>query len=282
MAHYLWDMSQLVYLNGRLIKAKEARASIISPGFLYGEGLFETMRAYHGDIFALDRHIERLIRGARLLGLKLKWSKSKIKKAVLITLKASGLNNAYVRLNLWKEDKGSSLACFVKRLQIYPLGFIKSGAKAVISDMRVNELSPLCRIKSFNFLLYRLARQKAQGKNADEAILLNSKGYVAEGAHSNIFIVRGNCLITPSLESGCLAGITRSIVLELAQKESIDIKERLIKPRELFNADEAFLTNSLIEIMPIAKLDAKPIGSGSIGKITELLLSKYREKTKAF
>ncbi|MFH1202454.1 MAG: aminotransferase class IV [Candidatus Omnitrophota bacterium] len=269
-----------MYFKDRLIPEREARVWIFCDGFLYARGLFETMRAYRGEVFALKQHIERLKKGAKIIGLKNPPPYSRLEEAVLITVGSSKIKEAYIRLNLWQEENSCNFACFIKPLKKYPDKFYKRGVRAIISDFKVNESSLLCRVKSLNYLFYKLARQAANKKNAFEAILLNSKGLLAEGAHSNIFLVKRDSLITPSLESGCLPGITRSIVLGLAKKEKIKVEEKLVKPGKLFKADEAFLTNSLIEIMPVTRVNNKSVNNGRSGKITNLLIKRYQELVK--
>ncbi len=266
----------LVYLNGEIIEATKAKAGILEPGFLYGQGLFETIRSYNREIPFLDQHLKRLAFCAKIINLKVP-AAAKLKQAVCAASKANNIPNSYIRLNVWKGNRKTNTAVIVKRLAVYKQDVYEKGFKGIIVDVRQNEFSPLARVKSLNYLLFILARQEAARKGGDEAILLNTSGYLAEGSRSNIFLVRDKKILTPSLDCGCLAGITRKIVIKLARKQWLKVYERKIRPEELFRADEAFLTNSLIEIMPLTSINKIKIGSGTKGEVTTILLNRYRD-----
>ena len=290
-------MAEIIYLNGQLIPRSEAKLSPFDHGFLYGYGLFETMRAYNGHIFRLDRHLARLRRSAQSLGLGDKLAASDLEAACLKTLKANKLKDARLRLTVsagegdMTPDPGtySSPTVLVTAKNLVPLPPEKyeSGFKAVLSSLHRNSQSPLARLKSTCYMDNILARMEAKAAGADEAILLNERGYLAEGSTSNIFLVekslslkgRGQVrvLITPSLESGVLPGITREAVLEIAQASNIKTVEREVALKELTEAAEAFVTNSVLELMPLTWFDSKPIGSGMAGQLTKDLLAAYRE-----
>ena len=278
-------MEQIVYLNGALVPRSQAVISPFDLGFLYGYGLFETMRAYSGHIFRLGIHMERLRRSAALIGLPLK--ALDLEKACYDTLKANKLSNARIRLTVSigegeaipdppKHPKPTVLVIATSytppSTEVY-----RNGYKAVVSPIHQNSQSPLSRLKTVNYLNHLLARREAKEKGADEAILLNESGSLCEGSTNNIFLVSKGNLTTPNEESGCLPGITRQTVIELASELGIRVTEREVRLAELFRADEAFLTSSLIELMPLTEVNSEPIGRGKRSKVTERLMSAYKE-----
>jgi branched-chain amino acid aminotransferase len=264
-----------IYLNRRMEKSKNAVLSVADPGFLYGQGLFETMRAYNGRVFALERHIERLFLSLPVVGMKLRFSAGKIKAAVYATLKANRLKEAYVRLTVWQGEEQVNLAVIARKYLPLPEKIYRQGFRAMISGFRQNEHSDLSRVKSTNYLLQLLCRREAEEKGFDEVILLNSRGRAAEGSRTNIFAIKRGKLLTPDLKQGCLSGITRQIVLKLAKKHKIEIWEGKIAPQTLWHCDEAFLTNSLLEIMPLASVNNRKIGDGK-REITGFLSQEYQ------
>lgn len=267
-----------IYLNGKFVERQEAKISIFDPGFLYGQGLFETMRAYNGKIFRLDSHIERLCTFAPRINIKLNINANALKEAALRCIKENKLKDAYVRLTVWQsQTQEAGAALFAKSYNFLSEEDYQRGFKAVIlHTFRQNEYSPLSGIKSANYLQLFLTYQEAKKHNVDEALLLNTQGMLAEASRANIFLIKDNCLITPSLECGCLPGITRDTALAIAKKEKIEAIETKVTPEDLKKADEAFLTNSLIELMPLVFVDNKPICKGTPGRITEKLLKSYR------
>lgn len=268
-----------IYLNGKFIEEEMAQVSLFEPGFLYGQGLFETMRAYNEKIFRLDAHIERLQRSLPVINMRLDMEARVLKDAVKRCLKENNLKDCYVRLTAWQgQDNKANIAICAKRYNFLKKEDYERGFQVIISSaFRQNEFSPLVRIKSTNYLHLLLAYQEARKKNADEALLLNTQGFLAEASRANIFLVKDNCLIVPSLECGCLAGITLDTVLGVAKKEKIKIIETKLTPEDIKRCDEAFLTNSLIEIMPLVAIDKRKIKKGTPGKITEVLLKRYRQ-----
>jgi len=290
-------MAEIVYLNGHLVPRSKARLSPFNHGFLYGYGLFETMRAYDGCIFRLDRHLVRLYHSAEVLGLAPNViaspgpegsegaAKQSLETACLQTLNANKLKDARLRLTVTAGEgdmtpdpttcSGLTVLVTAKNLIPLPPEKYELGFKAVLSSVHRNSQSPLSRLKSTSYLDNLLARMEAKAAGADEAILLNERGVLAEGSTSNIFLVSKGILITPSLESGVLPGITREAVLEIAQALSIRTEEREVELRELMEADEAFITNSILEIMPLTWFDGNPIGTGKLGQLTKKLMAAY-------
>jgi len=282
-------MSEIVYLNGSLIPRSQARISVLDYGFLYGFGLFETMRAYGGQVFRLDSHLNRLARSAEILGLPIE--ALDLKGAVRDTIHANKLSDARVRITISIGEGGmvpDPSACrqptvliLAGHYQPYPKQVYEKGFRAVVSSIRRNSQSPLSRLKSANYLENMLAKQEARAAGVDEAICLNEKGLLAEASMSNIFLVDDGILRTPGEESGILPGITREVVLELASQLGINTFEQDISLDELFQAQEAFLTNSLMEIMPLTEIDGKPVGSGEPESVTRRLMASYKKLVPA-
>ncbi len=284
-------MEKLVYLNGSLVPENEAKVSVFDRGFLYGDGLFETMRAYAGKIFRLEKHLERLFRSAKMIFLSLTQGEEELKKAVYRTLKANKLKESYLRLTVSRgegrrgpdirDNLSPNIIIAAKPLPLYPRDWYEEGIKAVIvTKIRRDETSPLSRIKSLNYLPNILARSEAGDKGAEEGIMLNSRGYLTEGTVSNLFLVTHGKIITPSGESGILPGITREAILELASQQELKISEREVKLSELKEAEETFLTNSLREVVPLTRVDGHPVGSGKPGRITGTIAAAYAELVK--
>lgn len=281
MAH-----NELVYLNGSFVPREEAKISLFDRGLLLGDGLFETMRAYHGQVFRFDRHFERLRRSIEFLKIPFSSSKEAVRGALDQLLEANQLQDAYIRLMVWRGEGGgldpetcssAKLAIIARSFSPYSSELYEYGMKGAIVSIRQNEGSPLSRMKSLSFLPNIVAKMEAKAKGADEGILLNTKGSVAEGTVSNLFLVLKGQLLTPSLESGVLLGITREAVLELAKGEGINAIEREIAISELMSSEEVFLTNTLMEVMPMTSIDGLPIGDGRPGPITKRLANAYQE-----
>ena len=277
-----------VWINGKFTGEEDAKICIYDRGFLYGDGVFETMRAYAGIIFMLDEHIGRLFAALKILKIKIPYGRGYLKNAVYRSLDINGLKSAYIRITITRGagvfgifHKSISEPCIiiaVKEFEGDPDRAYKKGISAVIVDVRQDECSVLRRIKSLNFLNYVIARMQARKKGFDEAILLNTRGEITEAATSNLFLVKNETIVTPSLDSGILPGITRKVILNIARKLSIRVSERKVSPRELISCDEIFLTNSLAEVLPVTKLGAKKIGGGLPGEITKLLHISYQKQ----
>ena len=277
-------MNEIVYLNGKLILRSRARISVLDYGFLYGYGLFETMRAYGGLVFRLDSHLNRLAQSARVLRISIEVPE--LKSAIMDTIQANKLGEARIRLTISigegemmpdvSKCKKPTVLIMAEDYQPYPEEVYRKGFRAVVSTIRRNSQSPLSRLKSTSYLESILARREAREAGAEEALCLNDKGFLAEGSMSNIFLVADGMLKTPGHEDGILPGITRQTVLELAPKAGIDTLGCDIRLNELFQAQEAFLTGSLIEIMPLTEIEGKIIGSGKPGSVTKKLMAAYR------
>jgi len=262
-------MKKIIFLNGKFVPADEARVSILEPGFLHGVGLFETMHFYKGRIIYLDAHLKRLKESSALLRLRLPYSLSELKKVINKAVKINGFADSYVRLTLWEGKNKTQISVIVKKYYPYhPLKY-RRGFKVCISRYRQND-SITAQVKSVSRLLYEASYRQAKEKGYDEALILNSRGDLAECSRSNIFLVKNETLFTPSLGCGCLPGITRRAVIDLAKKYNIMVYEGKFTPRDLAGAEEAFLTNSLMGIMPVNKC----------GKTTAFLIRKYNSLLK--
>ena len=283
-------MTEIIYFNGHLVPRAEAKLSPFDHGFLYGYGLFETMRAYEGHIFRLDRHLTRLRCSAESLGLRPKLDAFDLENACVETLQANKLKDARVRLTITAGEGDmtpdlntcSNLTVLVAAKNFVPLPpeRYEQGFKAALSFLRRDSQSPLSRLKCTCYVSNILARMEAKAAGCDEAIMLNELDYIAEGSTANIFLVSKGELSTPSLESGILPGITREAVLEIARDLNIKTVERQVELRELSRAEEAFVTNSIIEVMPLTWLNGEPIGTGKPGKLTRNLMAAYKELVK--
>jgi branched-chain amino acid aminotransferase len=288
-------MEEIVYLNGSLVPSSHAHISVFDHGFLYGYGLFETMRAYHGKIFLLERHLKRLLSSAETIGLASGLAGIDLGRACRETLKANGLEDARLRLTVSNGEADafpwtgiSTTPTVVVTARSYtPFSAEKynQGFKIGVASLRRCQQSPISRIKSANSLISVLARMEAVSYGLDEALLLNDRGFIAEGGGSNVFYVKDSGLVTPSLESGILPGITREVVIELADGLGIGVVEGDVSPTELERFDEAFFTNSVIEIMPVVAVrddtgKMVTIGSGKPGEITKQLMAAYREQVE--
>ena len=280
-------MEELVWLNGTLCPKKEAKIPIDDRGFLFGDGVFETMRSYGGKVFRLDKHLKRLFDSLAIIHLQIPYQQEELAQAVYDTLKANQLRDAYIRLTVTRGQGGKgidppekpspTIVIVARELIPYPEQVYREGLRTGISEIKQNISSPTARIKSLNFLDHILARSEAKQKGLDEAILLNTEDFICEGTVSNIFLVKHGNLITPDKESGILPGITREAVIELAQRKGITVEEKKVKLSELKEADECFLTNTLMEVMPVSEIDGRKVGQGRPGPLTLRFMEWYRE-----
>jgi branched-chain amino acid aminotransferase group I len=279
-------MARIVYYNGELLPADKVAISPFNRGLLYGDGVFETLRAYSGRVFRLEQHLKRMQEGLQVLKIAPNEETHGIERAINELLKLNNLSDAVLRISVFRGDgEGpeppdglrSSILISAKPFNKYRTEDYATGFRAYLVCIRRSSYSPLSRIKSLNYLDNILARLEAREHNAQEALLLNTLGWVAEGATSNIFIIKDKKLITPPVDAGILPGITRAAVLEIADSLNLQAQEETYSPEELLRADESFLTNSLMEIMPLVMLNERKIGSGRPGPLTGALLQQYRK-----
>jgi branched-chain amino acid aminotransferase len=288
-------MEEIVYLNGELVPRSKARVSVFDHGFLYGYGLFETMRAYRGKIFLLERHLRRLADSAELIGMGSGLAGIDLGKACRETLEANGLEDARLRLTVSNGEVDAFPWAGVSRAPTvvvtaspytpFTAEKYRQGFKVGVSSVRRCQQSLVSRIKSANSLVSVLARIEAVAAGLDEALLLNDRGFIAEGGGSNVFFVKDSGLVTPSLESGILPGITRGVVIELAEALGIAVAEGDVSLADLKRCNEAFFTNSMIEIMPLVMVrddrgQNMTIGSGEPGEVTKKLMAAYKERVE--
>lgn len=279
-------MKGWVFYNKSLVQGKDQLLSLDDRGFLYGDGVFETLRAYDCKVFRLEKHLQRLMKSLRAIRLSLPYQLKELEDAIYKTLAANHLQDAYLRLTVTRgvggigvdlpETSTPTLLIVAKEFVPYPEYLYQEGMKTIISKIRQNLSSPLSEIKSLNFLNNILARAEAREMGYDDALLLNSEGYLCEGSVSNLFLVREEKLITPDKTCGILLGITREAIIELALKSGIKVEERKISPSELMEADECFLTNTLMEVMPVTEVNGKKIGKGLPGSLTLHLQELYK------
>ena len=280
-----------VWIDGQLVEESEAKVSVFDHGLLYGDGVFEGIRMYHNRIFKLREHIERLFWSAKALLLEIPMSPEELTRACIETCQANGLRDGYIRL-LVTRGKGTlgldprrcpkpSVIIIAATIQLYPEKYYQEGLTIVtVPTTRnlVNSVNPA--IKSLNYLNNILARIEANNAGVEEAIMLNSDGFVAECTGDNVFIVQKGKLFTPPLSAGALYGITRNTVLDAARELGIPAAEPQLTRYDVYIADEMFLTGTAAEMVPVVKVDGRVIGDGKPGPVTAKLLAAFREKTK--
>lgn len=279
-----------VYVNGKVVPSKEAVVSVFDHGFLYGDGIYETLRVYDSVLFKIDEHLQRLFRSASLIGLSIPLDTDHLKIALYETLIANRLKNAYVRLTI-SRGQGSlgldpdfcpkpTVIIITQEFKEYPEAYYKHGISLMIAETRRNlreAINP--QIKSLNFLNNVLAKIEAKKQGAYEAIMLNENAFLAEGTISNIFFYKGGSLCTPSIDCGILDGITRGIVTDLARQEGLSVQEGMFTKNDLYAAEEVFLTNTTMEVMPVSAVDSQTY---PVGKIARLLRKIYRRGVNAY
>ena len=269
------------YLDGSYLPAAEARLAAADAGLLYSRGLFETFRARRGAVYRLEDHLGRLRSGARLLGIVPPDALTGLAEIVRELARRCGIDDARVRLTLTAGPEGGqpSLLIQVRAAMDYPESLYQRGVSAVVAAVRRNERSPLSRVKSLNYLDNILAREWAQATGADAAILLNTRGLLTEASTSNLFVIREGELLTPPVEDGALPGVTRGAVLELARDAGIAVREKSLTLGDLRMADEAFLTNAVMGVMPLVSVDGARVGDGRPGPLTARIRGLYEAAT---
>ena len=280
-------MGSFASVNGVITAAEEARVSILDNGFTFGDAVYETLRTYGGRPFALPRHLQRLRASAARLGFGLPQTDADLAATLDTLLQRSGNPESFIRLIVtrgvgdisyhFERVKGPTVVMAVKPFEGFPAAHYSDGIALTLVSIRRNHpraLDPA--IKSNNLLNNVLAVREAQAQGAAEAILLNQDGHVAEGASTNVFLVKDGVAATPPLDAGILQGITREVVLELARETGTPVREDTVSPDALRQADEVFVTSSTREIMPACVLDGRPIGAGRPGPVTLRLLEAFR------
>jgi branched-chain amino acid aminotransferase len=286
-------MGAYASIDGRILPAEEARVSVFDNGFTFGDSVYETLRTYRGRPFALDRHLRRLRASAGRLGIDLPPTDGDLGERLDDVLAASGNNESYVRFIVtrgvgdisycFERIKGPTVVIVVKAFETPADEVYTEGIPVALVSVRRNHKTALDpAIKSCNLLNNLLAVREAQAKGAVEGLMLNAEGDLAEGASSNLFLVRQGAVRTPPLDAGILAGITREVILELLPSLGIEAHEVRLGVEDLRSADEAFITSSLREAAPIRTVDGRPVGNGRPGPVTRRILHAFRESAPRY
>ncbi len=281
-------MSRMVFVNGDLVPEEQATVSVFDHGYLYGDGVFEGIRAYDGKIFRLEEHVDRLYESAHCIMMEIPYTREQMQRAIIDTVKANGLRDAYIRVVVSrgkgdlgmnpKNCPGCQIVIIAGKIAVFPPELYEDGIEAVTVPTRRNVVGALDpRIKSLNYLNNIMAHIEATRAGAREALMLNSEGYVTEGAADNIFVYRRGVLWTPPKYLGILEGITREAVMGLARGEGIPVEESPITRHDIYTGDECFVTGTAAEIMPIVEVDSRVVGTGKPGPVTRRLTELYRE-----
>ena len=284
-------MSLKIYIDGKFYQNEDAKISVFDHGLLYGDGVFEGIRTYDGLIFKLKEHIDRLYQSAHAIMLEIPMTKEETVEAIKKTLRENELKDSYIRLIVTRGmgDLGldprkcgkPTIIIITDKIKLYHQELYEKGLEIVtISTQRNIHESVNPQIKSLNYLNNILAKVEAINAGVEEAVMLNSEGYVAECTGDNIFIVKNGVLFTPPVHSGVLRGITRGAVIDIAHLKEIPIHEEVMTRYDLFNADEMFLTGTAAEIIPVVKMDRRKIGDGKPGKMTAKLITEFHKLTK--
>lgn len=282
----------VVYVNGRITAAADAVIPVFDHGFLYGEGVYETLRTYGGEPFLFDAHMKRLRRSGSMIHLTIPGTDAEMLQKIRETMAAeAGLTEAYIRILVTRgvgeltynlaATPTPSVVIIVKPFPEPPAAHFTDGISLAIVSVRRNHPSALNpRIKSNNLLNNALAMQEALRQGAEEALMLNQQDEVAECSQSNFFIIKDGVAMTPPLAAGLLPGITREFVLDVAREAGVPAEERTLTTADVWGADEAFITGTTREITPVVKIDGRPFGDGRPGAITTTLLEAFRKKTR--
>jgi len=281
-----------IFIDGKFFSERDAKVSVFDHGLLYGDGVFEGIRAYNGRVFKLQEHVERLFESAHSILLEIPQTRAQVARAVIDTVRANKLKDSYIRLVVTRGVgslglnprgcKNPSLIVIAGKIQVYPPEMYARGLDIVtVPTVRNLHSAVNPAIKSLNYLNNILAKIEANNAGVEEAVMLNAEGFVAEGTADNIFIVKQGALYTPPLSAGALHGITRQTVLELAVAAGLKVHEPNLTRYDLFNADECFLTGTGAELIPVVKIDGRVIGTGRPGPVTARLVEDYHSLTKA-
>ena len=281
-------MGLVAYVNGAFVPKEEAKISVYDHGYLYGDGIFEAIRAYNGRIFRLDRHLDRLYDSARYLMLEIPLSKPEMSAAIVETVRRCGLRDAYIRPVISRgvgdlgldprKCKVPTVVIIVDTIQLYPKEAYERGLRAVTAAVRkVRPDAVSVQAKTLNYLNSILARLEANRAGVEEALMLQGDGYVCECSADNIFLVRGGEVWTPPAHLGILQGVTREAVMELARRQGLPMLERVFTLYDVYTADECFLTGTGAEVGPVVEVDSRRIAAGTPGPITQRLIAAFRD-----
>jgi len=281
-------MSAKVWIDGHFVPRDEAKVSIFDHGLLYGDGVFEGIRAYNGKIFECAAHMRRLFDSARAIRLTIPYTPEEIEKFTYETLKTNNMSDSYIRLVVTRGvgtlglDPGNckrpTVFIITELIRLYPHEMYENGMSVITASVirnHPNALSP--RIKSLNYLNNILAKIEAADAGVPEAVMLNTEGFVAECTADNIFIVRNGEVLTPPASEGSLEGVTRGAIINICRGSAIPIHERRLERHDLYIADECFLTGTAAEVIPVTKIDGRPIGTGKPGPVTKRLSESFHK-----
>ncbi|MFN3408137.1 MAG: branched-chain-amino-acid transaminase [Limisphaerales bacterium] len=280
-----------IFIDGKYYSERDAKVSVFDHGLLYGDGIFEGIRIYHGRVFKLREHIERLFHSAKAILLTIPMSPEELIRATVETCRQNKLKDGYIRLVVTRgvgnlglnpnHCKKASVIIIADKIKLYPQEYYEKGLQIVTVPTTRNLHSALNpAIKSLNYLNNILAKIEANNAGCEEAIMLNAEGFVAECTGDNVFIVKRGALQTPPLSAGALYGITRGTVMDLAREAGLAVTEPQLTRYDLFNADECFITGTAAEIVPVVKIDGRIIGDGKPGPLTRMLEERYHALTK--
>ncbi|MBN1794774.1 MAG: branched-chain-amino-acid transaminase [Candidatus Omnitrophica bacterium] len=280
-----------IYIDGIFYDKKDAKISVLDHGLLYGDGVFEGIRAYNGLVFKLEEHIDRLFESAKSIMLTIPMTKKKLIEATILSLRENGLKNGYIRLVVTRgvgdlgldprKCRNATIIIIADKIALYPKTFYQKGLEVVTVATPRNlpeALNP--QIKSLNYLNNILAKVSAINSGVEEAIMFSWDGHVAECTGDNIFVVKNGELCTPPVYLGILNGITRQVIIGIARKNKFPCTEKILTRHDLFIADEVFLTGTAAEVIPVIKIDSRPIGTGKPGRITRELMREFHALTK--
>ncbi len=277
-------MSEKVFLNDELIDINEAHISVTDSGFLYGAGLFETMRSYNGVVFALKDHLDRLFTSAGTLSINNTYDKEYLTDAIYKALKANKLTDARLRLTLTngpmaesEEQRKATLLITATKLQPYPAEYYKKGVMVILSPSRQNTFEPTSGHKTTSYFSRMIMLNSAHQKRAAEALWFTTNNQLAEGCVSNVFLVKDSVIYTPPIETPVLAGIARKTVCKIASTNSIKLVEKDLNIDDVLGADEIFLTNIIMQIMPVTSVEKHTVGDGKVGVMTKRLQISFNE-----
>jgi branched-chain amino acid aminotransferase len=285
-------MGQCIWLNGKLVAREDANLSIYDHGFLYGDGAFEGIRAYNRRVFKLQEHVDRLYRSARALAITLPLTPQQMFDAVVETCRANSLETGYIRLTISRGvglgldpshlRSDATVVISTEQLRLYPDEMYENGLEVITASTRVPPsvcIDP--QIKTTGRYINNItAKMEANRVGAGEALMLNMEGYVAEATGDNIFLVNSGELTTPPTSQGALPGITRATVMDCAKEMGVICRESVVTLYDCYNADEAFLTGTAAEVIPMIRLDGRPIGDATPGPVTNRFIEAFREKTR--
>ena len=278
-----------VYIDGQFVDSEDAKISVFDHGLLYGDGIFEGIRLYDGCVFKLDEHLERLEYSAKAILLSMPWSREELSNIVCETCRVNDLRDGYIRLvvtrgkgNLGLSPKTCSVPSLIviaDHLRLYPSEYYENGLQIItVPTRRINPAALSPGVKSMNYLNNIMAKMEADRLGYIEALMLNDQGYVAECTGDNVFIYHKEKLWTPPFFAGALKGVTRGVVLDIAQSLGVEVVQENLTRYDIWVAEECFLTGTAAEVIPVVEVDGRPIGDGTPGEVTGKFLEEFRSR----